>query len=191
MHRITDIRLSGTVMKNLDIFISLCGQKAMPYVILATTMWGELVDKNAGVQREEQLKAMFWKGMLADGCRTERFDKTYESAWHIVGSLESNDYAPVLLSREIVDIRLRLNETQAGITLNKKLERLIKDRQDATRRLGKLANKQGDAQSVQLEVLNAHKAEIDEQIQQTSGQLRQLKIPLTRQFVMFIKSWSY
>jgi len=180
--------MSGSALKNLQVFASLCGQKAMPYVILATTMWGELKDKNTGVRREEQLKTDFWKDMLADGCRTERFDNTYESAWHIVGSLEKKDRAPVLLPTEIVDIQLRLNETQAGITLNKQLEQLIKDHQDATRKLGEQADKQGNALVVQE--LNARKAEIDEKIQQTANQIRQLKIPFTRRVFLYIKSWS-
>ena len=181
--------MTGSALKNLEVFASLCGQKAMPHVILATTMWDELKDKNTGVQREKELKTDFWKGMLADGCRTERFDNTYESAWHIVGSLAKKDRAPVLLQREIVDIQLRLNETQAGKTLYRQLDQLIKDHQDATRKLGEQANKQGNALVVQE--LNARKAEIDEKIQQTSGQLRQLKISFARRFVMFFKSWSY
>jgi chromosome condensin MukBEF ATPase and DNA-binding subunit MukB len=188
MHRISDNRMSGSVMKNLEIFTSLLGQEALSNVVIATTMWSE-VRLEAGIRKEEELKRTYWHDLLDGGCRTERFDNTYQSAWHIVGSLTKKDRVCVLLQREIVDIQLRLNETQAGITLNKKLERLIKDRQQATRILREQANKQGNA--LVLQELNAQKAQIDERIQQTSGQLRQLKIPLTRRFVMFIKSWSY
>jgi chromosome condensin MukBEF ATPase and DNA-binding subunit MukB len=188
MHRITDNRMSGTVKKNLGIFTSLLGQEALSNVVIATTMWSE-VRSEVGIRREEDLKRIYWHDLLAGGCRTERFDNTYQSAWHIVGSLESNDYAPILLSREIVDIRLRLNETQAGITLNKELELVIKHRKHAVRRLGEEANKQENA--MVLQELNTQKARIDEMIQQTSGQLSQMKISFTRRFVMFIKSRSY
>jgi hypothetical protein len=186
MHRITDNRISGTMMKNLQISARFLGQEASN-IVIATTMWSDVL-LETGIRREKELK-MIWHDLLANEYKYERFEDTYDSAWSIIGSLESNDYAPVLLPREIVDIRLRLNETQAGITLNNTLERLIKDRQVATRKLGEQANKQGNAQVVQE--LNALKAEIDERIQQTSDQLRQLKISFTRRFVMFIKSWSY
>ena len=106
--------MSGSVMKNLQIFASLCGQQAMPHVILVTTMWGELKEEATGVRREEQLKAVFWKDMLADGSMTERYDHTRESAWRIVGSLVDRDHAPVLLSREMVDHELSLSETTAA-----------------------------------------------------------------------------
>ena len=38
MHRISDNRMSGSVLKNLKLFASLCGMEAMPNVIIATTM---------------------------------------------------------------------------------------------------------------------------------------------------------
>ena len=71
--------MTGTLLKNLQIFTSLCGQKAMPNVVIATTMWGK-VEKREGEEREEELKSDFWRDMLANGCRTERFENSYESA---------------------------------------------------------------------------------------------------------------
>jgi hypothetical protein len=58
----------------------------MPNIILVTTMWGD-VPMEKGEQREQELKRNFWKDMLADGCRMERFEDTWESAWGIVGNL--------------------------------------------------------------------------------------------------------
>jgi hypothetical protein len=60
--------MPGSVLMNLQVFAAMCGQTAMPNVILATTMW-DLVDEQLGYARAQQLKNKFWKDMVADGCR--------------------------------------------------------------------------------------------------------------------------
>ncbi|KIM73936.1 hypothetical protein PILCRDRAFT_716465 [Piloderma croceum F 1598] len=187
LHRISDNRMTGSVLKNLEMFATLCGHEAMPNVVIATTMWSE-VKKENGERREGELKRDFWKGMMADGCRTERFEDTYESAWRIIGNLGKKDRAPVLLSHEIVDTHLRLNETQAGIALNKELEKLIKDRKLAARKLRDQARSQDNEQIVQE--LHQQHAEIEEKIRQTDSQLREMKIPFTRRVLLLFRSRS-
>lgn len=184
MHRISDNRMSGSVLKNLEMFATLCGEKAMPNVIITTTMWGE-VRRESAERREKELKRDFWKGMVADGCRIERFKDSHDSAWHIIGDLAKKDRAQVLLPREIVDSHLRLNETRAGIALNKELEKLIKDRKDAARRLRDQVQNQDNEQVVQE--LNKRQAEIEQKINQTADQLRELKIPFTRRVRLLFK----
>jgi hypothetical protein len=121
--------MAGSLLKNLRMFIGVCGQKAMPNVVLATTMWGE-VRMETGERREKELKESFWKDMLEDGCRVERFKDTYESAWCIIDGLGQNNSMPIQLQLEMGDRGLRLDDTQAGIILNK-------DRK-ASRKLGRV-----------------------------------------------------
>jgi hypothetical protein len=59
----------------------------MPNVVIATTMWGQ-INKEKGLQREDELLRTFWGDMRDGGCRVERFEDTYDSAWRIIGSLE-------------------------------------------------------------------------------------------------------
>jgi hypothetical protein len=59
----------------------------MPNVVIATTMWRR-VRGTEGEEREARLKSAYWADMIAQGCRVERFQDTYESAWHIIGNLE-------------------------------------------------------------------------------------------------------
>ncbi|KIM78703.1 hypothetical protein PILCRDRAFT_824143 [Piloderma croceum F 1598] len=184
LHRISDNRMPGSVLMNLQVFAGMCGQKAMPNVILATTMW-DLVEEQVGNGREQQLKKEFWKDMVADGCRTERFENTHDSAWDIVDSLALMNQAPVLLSTEMVDTQLRLSETNAGITLNKELQKLIAEQKEAARKLREHAGDQANEHVVKG--LNERKAEIDRKIRQTADQLQQLKIPFSRRFVLFLK----
>jgi len=81
--------MSGSLQKNLEMFRSLCGQEAMPNVVIATTMWRRIWGTEGEV-REVSLKSKYWADMMAQGCRVERFQDTYESAWHIIGNLEQD-----------------------------------------------------------------------------------------------------
>lgn len=182
MHRISDNRMSGSLMKNLEMFTSLCGQKAMPNVIIATTMWGE-VKQETGARREKELKGEFWKDMLKNGGRTMHFGDSWESAWEIIGDLSRKGPANVQVAREMVDAGLLLNETQAGVTLNKELEKLIRDRKDAAVRLKKQVGSQHN--SVVVEELQKQQREIDKKIETTAQQLRNLKIPFSRRVRFF------
>jgi len=174
LHRITDNRISGSLLKNLKMFTSICGQEAMPNVVVATTMWGE-VKPESGNRREEELKASFWKGLLDGGCKVKRFNDTYESAWDVVGR-QPVDRAEVRVSHEIVDRHLKLKRTAAGITLHNELKQLLQDRKIAARKLRAQMNSQDNDLVVQQ--LNQRQAEIDEKITQTANQLKELNIPV-------------
>jgi hypothetical protein len=166
-------------------FVSLCGQEAMPNVVIATTMWGEVRTEN-GERREKELKETFWKDLLDEGCRVERFEDTYESAWLIVDRLAMEDRAKMRLTHEMVDRRLTLQQTEAGIILNDELKRLIVARKEASRRLRAQAKKQDNALIVQE--LNVQQAKIDEQITQTADELQKLKIPFAAHIRKFVSS---
>jgi len=183
LHKISDNRMTGSVLKNLQIFASLCGHKAMPNVVIATTMWGK-VSKEEGNEREDELKRDFWREMVANGCRTERFENSHDSAWRIIHSLSMPHPAQVLLPTEIVDDKLRINETAAGVTLNKELEKLIKAQKNASRMLEQQAKRQGN--ELVVHELNERKVQIDEKILQFSNQLRELKIPFSRKVHFFL-----
>jgi lipase chaperone LimK len=174
--------MSGSAMKNLRLFQSMCGSKAMLNVAIVTTMWSKVVHED-GIHREEELKQEVWHDMLDDGCRIEHFEDTRESAWRIVNnSSQAQASADVLLSHEVVDTRLRLNETTVGITLNAELEKLIKDRKTAARKFKSYA-KNGDNGLVKKE-LN----EIETKIDQIAEQLQEMKIPFQRRIRLFFKA---
>jgi len=185
LHRISDLRMGGSLLKNLELFISLCGREAMPKVVVVTTMWSKVAEA-VEERREEELKRTFWKEMIDAGCRTERFMDTQESAWDIVDNLISNPSGGnILLLTEIVDHHRRLNETTAGITLNKQLEKLIQDKKTASRKLQQV-KKQANPKVV--EDLTKEQMKIDERIDQIVGQLHQLRMPFTRRVQLFFSS---
>jgi hypothetical protein len=78
-----------------------------------------------------------------------RFEDTYESAWLIVDRLAMEDRAKMRLTHEMVDRWLTLQQTEAGITLNDKLKRVIIARKETSRRLRAQAKKQDNPLIVQ------------------------------------------
>jgi hypothetical protein len=101
--------MSATQLRNLQTFAKLCGPQAMPNAVIATTMWDEVWEAT-GVDREQELRAQFWNGMLANGCRLERFQNTCESAWDIIGQHSSTT---LRLPDEMVDAGKLLHQTEA------------------------------------------------------------------------------
>jgi len=149
LHRISDNRMSGSALKNLRMFANLCGDDAIRNVILVTTMWTP-ANEVKGNLREADIRANYWKAMLDHGSRTMRFENTFESAWTIITEIMSRDTARALLvQREIVDFRRRINETQAGIALNDILRRLL----EQSLRAGKLEEEPEDLICYQIEEL--------------------------------------
>lgn len=54
LHRIADVRMQGSAKKNLLMFKKLCGEDALKKVVLATTMWDKVPQRQAE-EREKQL----------------------------------------------------------------------------------------------------------------------------------------
>jgi hypothetical protein len=75
--------MAKTVQQILRRFANLYGQDAMANVTIAT--WSE-VQTETGAKWEAELKEELSKDRLASGCKIERFEDTYDSAWNIVGT---------------------------------------------------------------------------------------------------------
>jgi hypothetical protein len=113
LHRISDNRMAGSSMEPFQMFSRLSSSKAIPNLIIATTMWCD-VKEETGARREQELKEGFWRDLLRAGCRTERFKDTHESAWHIVGRLADTARTRVQLPRIVCDCRTALKAAEAG-----------------------------------------------------------------------------
>jgi hypothetical protein len=128
LHRINDNRMSATQLRNLHTFAKLCGPQAMQNAVIATTMWDDVYEPT-GVRREQELRDEFWNGMLADGCRLERFENTPESAWEIIGQHSSTT---LRLPDEMIDDKKLLRQTEAH-SANEVLPKWIADLKTAVR----------------------------------------------------------
>ncbi|KAL4065615.1 P-loop containing nucleoside triphosphate hydrolase protein [Scleroderma yunnanense] len=118
-HRISDNRVAGTPLRNLNMFKELCGRDNFKNVVLVTTMWSEVLE-DVGLQREEELQNDFWKAMIQLGSTTHRFHLTEESAWEIIDTISVSlpeERRPLLIQQEMVDENKPLHKTSAGKTV--------------------------------------------------------------------------
>ncbi|KAF8420754.1 P-loop containing nucleoside triphosphate hydrolase protein [Boletus edulis BED1] len=128
LHRISDVRMAGTPLRNLSVFRDLCGNDNMKNIVLVTTMWDEVKDQSIGSKREEELLSDFWADMIRLGSRDRRFQGTRESAWEIINCLDleasGERRKPLQIQREMVDRGLQLHETTAARTFIRTLMQL-------------------------------------------------------------------
>jgi len=82
----------------------------MPNFVIATTMWNQ-IGKERGLQREDELLKTFWKNMVDGGCKVERFQDSYESAWQVIGSLEKGR-AKAENKRRAQEMKRRMTEVK-------------------------------------------------------------------------------
>ena len=117
LHRISDVRYSGSSVKTLDIFKKICGNLALSNVLLVSTRWNE-VDEAVGTHREQQLRDEFWAYMLGHGSTMARFHGDRGSANGIASQLVSRQSIVLELQRELVQEGKPLNQTVAGAFVN-------------------------------------------------------------------------
>jgi hypothetical protein len=150
-------------------FTKLCGDDACRNVVLVTTRWGS-TNHNAGQSRERELSREYWSDMLRHGSRMMQYEDSRESAWDIVNSVvERVPLEFVQIQRELVDLHLRLPETQAARALLGELQVLL------------------DQQRVRMRELERHRTpESEENYKETMSRMRlileqiqELTIPLS------------
>ena len=130
LHEITQTRMAGTAIRNLEMFKKLCGNDALVNVVLGTTKWGELRPE-VGQKREKQLAESFWKDMIQCGSIIMQVHHdASSSAWRIVHHILANtpiDF--VLIQDELVEHRKALSQTAAGKMLLYTMEELLEQQQ--------------------------------------------------------------
>lgn len=137
LHRITDPRMSGTAIKNLEVFKLLCGVRAFPIIRLLTMHWNTLSnpsDYAVAAERETELanNPKFFQPLLKKGSRLMRHELLgQESAKAVIDSLlEVEEKADLSIQVEMVAQKKTLKETTAGRFLEQD-RRLQRQKYDA------------------------------------------------------------
>ena len=169
VHRISDVKLGSSAMKNLRMFQRLCGVGCMPSVALVTTMWNA-VDHVGGLEREKQLMSgeAFWATMISQGAKVFRHDNSKGSAMQIVSYL-SNPRRPIVLDiqREMVNENRPLSETSAGQEVDAELIRM---RAHYEKKLRDIEIEMGDALSLRDLQLTTELKEIQNELNKKINQ---------------------
>lgn len=126
LHRISDIRMQGSALRNLRVFRDLCGKDCFKNVVLCTTFW-DVVEKEAVAEaRLNELVSNegFWGGMIDNGSKVFKGSLSRVEAIYVIYELISGQRLPLQIQKEIVDENKSLQETSAVSTLmNLRLER--------------------------------------------------------------------
>ncbi|CAG7850000.1 SubName: Full=Uncharacterized protein {ECO:0000313/EMBL:CCA72588.1} [Serendipita indica DSM 11827] len=196
LHRITDNRMAGSILKNLGLFQGICGGIAMQNVIVVLTMCGKvpIPVKDA---RLAELKRDYWAEIAKQGATFACFGDSISSVRDIVlGAHEEPKNPEVPRTRPVSEpprfTRRPHRDTVAGIALNQQLESLIRDKKKYKRRMDKSDRHRHRTRrnstradmrripAVRDRILQAEKRRIDQGIEETVDKLRQLNAPLSR-----------
>ena len=147
----------------------------MTQVFLVTTMWDE-VDETVGLERLNELKATYWKGMVSHGSTPIRYHNNQESAKQLLQNAaeKSLENRHLMLQREVTDMKIELRETEAGQQLCSRLEELADRRLQALKKLRAEQSKSSDAKST--EGLRTEYAELKAQLDDTLKQVQSLRM---------------
>ncbi|MDI1487468.1 MAG: hypothetical protein OHK93_006738 [Ramalina farinacea] len=125
-------RMTGSAVKNLDMFQRLCGEESLKNVVLVTTKWDKASFDNA-CNHEEELVKNFWADMIKLGCSSpKRLGKVVDPSCDIVDPV-SDVIAPMLqfqpttlrIQQELEDGK-NLIDTAAGQYIDQHLSVAIK-----------------------------------------------------------------
>ncbi|KAF8466339.1 P-loop containing nucleoside triphosphate hydrolase protein, partial [Kalaharituber pfeilii] len=122
LHRISDIRMEGSALRNLRVFQKLCGEASLQHVILVTTHWAS-VSEATGESRENELLNSYWRGMREKGSKVMRFKGTETSGIEIISEFLNSNLGETSLEiqREMVDQNKNLADTSAGKAVNEEM----------------------------------------------------------------------
>ena len=202
LHRITDVRMSGTAFQTLRMFGKLCGDKAASRVIFVTTMWDKTStrqgeqklkkeqkekEQRQREQREKELKENYWRPMLELGARTDRFFQNKENcAQDIIKrllDLPASEAIPTLLQEETVDQHRAVFETTAAKGLYSQMQTLLSQHKAGLENLQEAAKRTNNPQM--LAELHKEEARVQSELDRTFADSRKLKLCLLRRIRLF------
>ncbi|KAI9331715.1 hypothetical protein BDR26DRAFT_806755, partial [Obelidium mucronatum] len=126
MHRISDIRVGASVARNLRFFEKLCGSDFYKNVIILTTRWDMVEDDQvAAIRREVQLKEEAFKLMIDRGAKYMRFE-TIDDIAEAFEHLKKLKKAPTEIQKQIVDQKMKFDQTDAGKDLKAEIAEILK-----------------------------------------------------------------
>ncbi|KAJ3540500.1 hypothetical protein NM208_g5040 [Fusarium decemcellulare] len=190
LHPITDNRMPGSSLRNLQMIKSVYGWESYANVAIVTTMWPEVSDNETEKFGAREHKLMvnesYFGDLVAMGATKFRYGETgrrnsYNSMAsardivnHLIARLQICPPSELQLQRELINEGKCLEETAAGIAI---AERLAKTRQVYKHELRGLSTKlqcqlDNGAHACQL---NEHEAAVDEQYERAAHEKKTLR----------------
>ncbi|KAK0707695.1 P-loop containing nucleoside triphosphate hydrolase protein [Lasiosphaeris hirsuta] len=193
IHRITDIRFTGSAVKTFEIFKKMCGEKPLKNVMLVTSRWSE-VNEVLGSRREGELRERFWSYMLDHGSNMSRFYGDRDSAVILISQLLNK--APIVLNlqRELVDDGKSLKNTSAGSYVYDELELLKGEHRETLADLARL-RKESARSKAQKRRIESDATKAERKLRQAEDQQvsldRQIAAEVDEGIARESRTWSF
>ncbi|KAF2025629.1 hypothetical protein EK21DRAFT_103818 [Setomelanomma holmii] len=171
LHRITDIRITGSARRYFEMFQCLCGARNFKNVVLLTTMWSELRDEATDLQRERELRKDFWMTMERGGSTVRKFEGTRTEAEAIICRLMREPDVTLEIQYELVDEEKRLEDTLAGKWMVPKIECAIGESEGELQKLEVLIEEAEDGDKSDLRELKRERERILDRQRRSLAQL--------------------
>ncbi len=160
--------MTGSALKNIDMFERLCGEESFSNVMLLTTKWDKPVD--SAQSHEEEMINKFWADMIKLGCsRPKRLGAIVDRSLNIVDPV-SDIIAPMLrfrptwlqIQRELGTGKDLVN-TAAGQYVDRDLSNAIAQHKETIESALTLANEsyQEQLKSALAEQAESHQRELE------------------------------
>ena len=183
MFPIISLRMSGSAIKDLNLFSKLVGDEALSEVVLVTSMW-DLADSSAAEGREKELRERFWNHFIEKGSKVCRVDHRRLMAFPVLDVLLGGAEAQgkvLQIQRELVDDMKTLDQTEAGRQLSKEILKM----QEAFRReLDEMKSALNDAitaRDADMEkILREEQAQCERNLSQAEDQRISLRVDFER-----------
>jgi hypothetical protein len=192
LHRIADVRMEGSALKNLKMFRKLCGDEPLKNVLLATSFW-ENVDAEVGNRREKELISVpeFWGDMVEYGSKVVRFNGSARSALDIVKQFFDRATITLKIQDELVNEGKKLVDTAAGSTLNEELLALQKKHSDELKRVEEdMREAIADKDEQLKKILEKEQKRLDRQLQRFRDEQDQLRADRRKQMLALDQEWE-
>ena len=149
-----------TYSENIKMLRKLCGEECMRNMVLVTTTWSLLPSIAEGQERLRDLceHPLFWRPLIQRGAQVAQYQDSTQSALDIVKLLDDHIPTPLQIQREMVERKLNLADTAAGIAVDGDLERMSREHRQAVlelRRERQRNQRDGDANADAREIGNA------------------------------------
>lgn len=121
LHRITDVRLSGSSSRGFKILQQLCPPESYSKIVLATTMWSDAEFGKGGLdaakRREDQLWEYHWNPLFEGRSKMVRHHNTPESARRIAELFlpRKSLLPPPPKQDSAIDLRAALEDAEADL----------------------------------------------------------------------------
>ncbi|KAF8201903.1 hypothetical protein K438DRAFT_1965351 [Mycena galopus ATCC 62051] len=165
-HRITDARLGGVGVRNLRLFRKLCGEEATKNVVVVTTRWDDVQEKDrgAGMTGKELMETpgIFFQPLIAGGARFQ--------------ALLENQPIPLKVQVEMRDGKT-LEETEAAGAELAAERKKVMDRHSAE--MKSLKEELAEGRAALKRELEAERARMQEKMAKLEEQTKALAAGLT------------